>query len=71
MRTRLLALLLPLLLAGLVLPAGALTPEETLERQEQALKLDGLERSARENGGTAQYDWMRDWQTCWTPGRES
>ncbi len=55
MRVRLLALLLPLLLAGLVLPAGALTPEEALERQERALELDGLERSARENGGTAQY----------------
>ena len=55
MRTRLIVLLLPLLLAGLALPAGALTPEEVLERQEQALELDELERSARENGGSAQY----------------
>lgn len=47
--------LLPLLLAALCLPGRAMTPAETLSRQEESLELDELERSAKENGGTAEY----------------
>ena len=47
--------LLLLLLPALLLPARALTGEEALRRQEDALDLDGLWRAAEQNGGTAEY----------------
>ena len=47
--------LLLLLLPALLLPAHALTGEEALRRQEDALDLDGLWRAAEQNGGTAEY----------------
>ncbi len=48
-------LLLPLLLTVLTLPASALSPEEIMTQQEEAAGVDELERSARQNGGTADY----------------
>ena len=55
MESRVIFALLPLLLAALCLPAQALTAEEALSVQEERLELDKLERSAAENGGTAEY----------------
>lgn len=39
----------------LCLPARALTGEEALRRQEEAVEVDELRRAAEENGGQAQY----------------
>lgn len=55
MRIKLAMALLPLVLAALCLPARAMTPDEVLTAQEKGLELDKLERSAQENGGTADY----------------
>ena len=52
---RMAVLLLPLLLAALCLPVRALTPGEAQAIQEEELDLDGLERAAAEQGGTAEY----------------
>lgn len=43
------------LLAALCLPVRALTPDEVLDMQSDKLDLDGLERAAVEQGGTAEY----------------
>ena len=43
------------LLSALCLPARALTGQEALERQEELIDLEGLQRAAEESGSTAQY----------------
>ena len=56
MTARRLWMLLPLvLLIWLAPPALALTPEEAAAEQEQALDIEGLERAAKNSGGTARY----------------
>ena len=50
-----LLLLLPLLAWALILPARAAGQEDILAAQEEALDVEGLERSARENGGEVGY----------------
>lgn len=55
MRIKLTVALLPLMIAALCLPGRALTTEEVLTIQEDSIELDELERSAKENGGTAEY----------------
>ena len=47
--------LLPLLLSALCLPAWGISPGQAQAIQEDELDLDGLERAARERGGTAEY----------------
>lgn len=44
-----------LLLPALILPAGALTGEEALRRQESELELDELQRAAAEGGSETEY----------------
>lgn len=44
-----------LLLPVLALPAQAVAPEDVLERQEELIEIDRLERAAEKNGGTVDY----------------
>lgn len=44
-----------LALPALFLPAGALTGQEALERQEELVEVDELQRSAQQNGGELEY----------------
>ena len=60
MRKVLALTLAPLLALGLCLPAGALTPGEVQAMQEDELDLEGLEREAAAQGGTAEYGMSLD-----------
>ena len=55
MGRRLAFALAPFLILALCLPAWALTPGEVQAMQEDELDLDGLEREAAAQGGTAEY----------------
>ena len=48
-------LLALVLLPVLCIPARALTGEEILQRQEELIEVDELQRAAEENGGEAEY----------------
>ena len=54
-RAVLLGVLVVLLILPLTVPAGALSDEEILTAQEEALELDRLEQAAKNSGGTARY----------------
>lgn len=54
-RAVLLGVLVVLLILPLTVPAGALSDEEILTAQEEALELDRLEQAAKSSGGTARY----------------
>ena len=55
MRKMLAFMLIPFLALGLCLPAKAFTPGEVQAMQEDALDIEGLEREAAAQGGTAEY----------------
>lgn len=55
MRWKLTALLLPLALWALLLPARAMTMDEVLARQEEAVDIEGLKRAAEDSGSAAEY----------------